>query len=375
MPKISFDESKDFRLDRHGVKHYFMRWYLRTGANPDGSAKYTHFKKNTSTDLKTARSIAANKQLEFDRSEGGLPTIKKTTYQAFVDEYLSETKGLKSHSIIIDAINSFNAVTGVVDIREFNKQAATMWRQALVKQGRRPGGINRYLDVINAMGNKLLNDGYMLVNPMRGLKDVPGAHSHKLFYLTREEIAKYYEASWGNYIIYGMLGFNTGGRPSELLTRTMGDIDLEHNVIHFDDKPKYNFTLKNHARRSVSLLPELREFLVTHFKGRKKDELLIKTESGQPYNEKNFRNMMARFIRPKLNMPQLVPYTMRHTYAAHTLFAHRDIKQLSMDLGHESIRITSKWYAHLLTGYREGALVGFRYGIIPNYTQNTKPKK
>jgi len=242
------------------------------------------------------------------------------------------------------------------DVRQFTDETIEEYRDICIDDGRKPGGVNRYLDVYSNLGNMMVKWHYAATNPVSNVRDAKGAKAEELFYLTKEEMQRYFDASWKNYTVYGMIGFNTGGRPSEILTRELRDIDLEHDIVLFTNKAKYGFQLKDHQRRSVPLFAELKKFIIKYFAGRKQDSLLISTEAGDPYKEGDFRSLMTRYMRPKLEMPKLVPYTMRHTYAAHLLFKTRDIKLLSHQLGHESIRITHEWYGHLLKGYAETAL-------------------
>ena len=352
MPKVTLNE-----------KTLVMRWNERIGRKEDGTPLYIRRKRKAAHDLETARTVAAAKQLEIDRRAHGLPVIKEIAWKEFCDEYIDKKKRLNSIEVIVNAINDLNERMEITDIRQFTDETIEEYRDICIEEGRKPGGINRYLDVYSNMGNMMVKWHYATANPFDGVQDAKGSRAEELFYLTKEGMQRYYDASWGNYTIYGMLGFNTGGRPSEILTRSRGDLDLEHDLVHFYDKPQYGFHMKDHARRSVELLPDLKQFAVKYFRHLKKDDLLIKTESGAPYKESDFRSMMTRFMRPKLQMPKLVPYTARHTYAAHTLFKHRDINLLSHQLGHESIRITHEWYAHLLKGYAKSALEGFSYGI------------
>ena len=64
-------------------------------------------------------------------------------------------------------------------------------------------------------------------------------------------------------------------------------------------------------------------------------------------NPQHFRDVLARAAK-RLGIPHLSPHTLRHTFATRFLQAGGDIYVLSKLLGHSSVSITERHYAHVV---------------------------
>ena len=66
-----------------------------------------------------------------------------------------------------------------------------------------------------------------------------------------------------------------------------------------------------------------------------------------PHNPQYFRDYLARACK-RAGIPHLSPHTLRHTFATRWLQDGGDIYTLSKILGHSSVSVTERHYAHLL---------------------------
>ena len=64
-------------------------------------------------------------------------------------------------------------------------------------------------------------------------------------------------------------------------------------------------------------------------------------------NPQHFRDVLARAAK-RLGIPHLSPHTLRHTFATRFLQAGGDIYVLSKLLGHSSVSVTERHYAHVV---------------------------
>jgi integrase len=138
---------------------------------------------------------------------------------------------------------------------------------------------------------------------------------------------------WAPFVI---LAADTGARPGEL-TR------LEHRHV-IGAKVYLPGTKTRNARRIVTLTPRglaayaaIPRDLVTP---------LVFHTNGAPLDLHNFR---SRVWYPALELARLEsrgPYQLRHTFAFFSLLAGVPISDLSVEMGHDSIRLTHEAYGH-----------------------------
>jgi site-specific recombinase XerD len=335
--------------------------------------------KKASNDNQTAKRIQNELDRRLDHQSWGLPApLKEISWENFCDKYTAYAKENKTQwQVATQAIKDLTKKIEVNNVGNFNRSTLEKYKAVCLKEGRQAGGINRYLQVFTNMGTMLVEWGFAQINPVTGLKKAKGEHSGEVRILTNEEIGNYFNIAWGNYTPFGMSALHTGGRPGEVLMLQLSDFDLDHNIVKFNDKPEFKWHVKTYQRRSVPLLPQHREYILKNFVGKVERKALLINNDGKPIKEASFRYLMTRFIRPKINIPKLVPYTFRHTYAANVLFKTKDLWGLSRLLGHRSVRTTELYYAHFVEGYHEGPLTGMTFAInnpIKPLLKNKKPE-
>jgi integrase len=138
---------------------------------------------------------------------------------------------------------------------------------------------------------------------------------------------------WGAFII---LAADTGARPGEL-------IRLEHSHV-IADRIHLPGTKTRRARRVVTLTPRGRAALEAA--PRAVGTPLVFHTSGRPLDLHNWR---SRTWYPALDLAGVArrgPYALRHTFAYFSLLAGVALADLSIEMGHESVRLTLDTYGH-----------------------------
>jgi integrase len=157
----------------------------------------------------------------------------------------------------------------------------------------------------------------------------------------------------------------TGLRPSEALALRWSDIDLEGRrlrvqrvlveragVAHAFAPPKSQTSRRTVplAARVVAALRAQRKAQATArlFAGEKwKDQGLVFTNTtGGPLRQSNLRPKFVKLL-DAAGLPRIRPYDLRHSCATLLLEDGEDIAVVSAMLGHSSLALTAKHYAHV----------------------------
>jgi len=333
--------------------------------------------KKASTDLQTARRIQNELDRRLDHTMWGMPAPQKDMpWASYCEKYIDDCKMNKETWQVADnAIKYLNKKLVFDTTKDLNKANIEKLKAIMLQAGRKPGGINRYLGIYTNMATMLTEWNLRENNPLSGLRKAKGEHGREVRILTSDEIRKYFDVAWGNYYTFGMVALHTGARPGEALMLQLRDFDMARNLVHINDKPAMRWHVKTYRRRTVPMLPQLREYIIGNFSNKIKPDSLLIHNNGQPMTESGFRSLFARFMRPKMGIPALVPYTFRHTYAAHVLLQSKDLWGLSRLLGHRSVRTTELYYAHLVAGYFDGHVSTMSFGLPVKNTLKSKAPK
>jgi integrase len=138
---------------------------------------------------------------------------------------------------------------------------------------------------------------------------------------------------WASFVI---LAADTGARPGEL-------IRLEHAHV-IEDRVYLPGTKTRRAQRVVTLTPRGR--MAYDAVPRTVDTALVFHTGGRPLDLHNWR---SRAWYPALELAcvdRRGPYALRHTFAYFSLLAGVSLADLSIEMGHESVRLTLDTYGH-----------------------------
>lgn len=173
---------------------------------------------------------------------------------------------------------------------------------------------------------------------------------------------KYYEAV---YIL-----FHTGMRISEFCGLTLGNIDLQRNIVTIDhqlmrvsDATYYIEKTKTSAgTRRIPITEDVAECFKAILEDRPKlaKEPVVDGYSGFLYFDKQnkplvamhwehrFKRMVEKYNRIyHIQLPQITPHVCRHTYCSNMAKSGMNPKTLQYLMGHSDISVTMNTYTHL----------------------------
>jgi integrase len=247
--------------------------------------------------------------------------------------------------------------------------------------------VNRDLAALKHMLHKAEKWGYIEVSPGRHVELLSDDSTVRTDYFTQTQIEKLLSRAeedrracrnhfndWPEFI---QLDVNTGLRCQEMLFLEFTDIDWNSGVLHVRNKKHLGFSPKSRKERRLPLneaaLAALRAMLS---KRHHQTDLVFHQADGSAWKSvlESFRSLLKRS-----GMKRHGIHALRHTFGAH--LAQRGVSMAFIRdlLGHHSVTLTEKYYAHLAPNnlseavrQLEGALVR---KSLPNSLPNCPEKK
>ena len=240
---------------------------------------------------------------------------------------------------------------------------APEWRRKL-KAEPSPKYVNHIIVALGGILQEAVEDGYLAVNPARGIKRLPLGRQ-EMDFLTSAELKQVIDAApdplTRELITVAAL---TGLRRGELLGLRWEDIDFEAKQLQL----RRQFTggqltdvLKTKASYRVVDLPAtvVRALRERHMRlGRPSEEALVWDRGdGVPIDPDNLTKRLWRAALRAAGLRETIRWhDLRHTYASLSLLAAGNMKYIQAQLGHSGIQITMDRYAHLMPETRREAV-------------------
>lgn len=203
-------------------------------------------------------------------------------------------------------------------------------------------GANKDLKVIKSFLNFCIKKGYCRENPANEVERVEPVK--KIFKdLSFDEVhilllvAKYLHSN-----LYPMIAafYYLGLRKNELVFLEWSDVNLNRNVISI--RSKLENKIKDCEERNIPINSKLREILKEL---PRTSRFVFPTPSGVPWKNNLYREFMKVAEDAKLDHINI--QTMRETFGSHLLRRKVSIYLVSKYLGHSSVDVTTKHYAHI----------------------------
>jgi integrase len=234
---------------------------------------------------------------------------------------------------------------GALSIVDVTRARVLAWRDELA-QSVHNNTANTVLMTLSSAFTYFVERGWLDVNPCRGIKQLPSDPRVFPWLESPEAITRLLaELPWKWQSLCAFI-VGTGCRLDEALRLTWDDVDLEHRLVTFRK------TKAGKPRRVPifdSVLPVLKQMKLQ----RGKETLLWPGPKGklaQPSVRKPFKAAVERAGLPE----ELRIHDLRHTFASLFLADGGDIFKLSRILGHHSVLVTERTYAHLKKDAFEG---------------------
>lgn len=203
--------------------------------------------------------------------------------------------------------------------------------------------------VLTLFLNWCVDTGHLDASPMtRSVRRVPGIEKAPRIALMRDELDAYHEALVDTPLepIF-ILGCYAGLRRQEILVTETSDCRDGHLIVQ--NKPQFDFTIKNYQSRRIPIEPEVAKLLAKSRKG-----LLAPSARGNIWVH-SFLHASWNRARERYKLPPerngkhgCLIHELRHTYASIQLQERGvDIYTLMRRLGHGNISTTQK-YLHMI---------------------------
>ncbi len=296
-------------------------------------------------DKKTAE--FKQKETEVGLTKGTLVHLKKSPFDEVLTEYEQYCTATKTRSTVQrdkSVLKQFLAQVQpkpqtLADLTHSQVEAHIV---RLRKDGKAPKTINRFLEVIRALANWAIHQGYLAENPATKVKKLRVPKDPPRF-LTSAEIDQLLTAAKDSHLLPMIAtGVYAGLRLGELLHLEWTDIDFDRKVLTVQNKHELGFGTKSKKFRTVPLNGRLAEIL-DPFK--KIEGFCFPAEDGKRYASAPKRPYDA--VLAKTGFKGVGWHTLRHTFASRLVQEGVSIYKVSQWLGHSSVQ-TTMIYAHLM---------------------------
>ena len=281
----------------------------------------------------------AREQAKYSKEK---PRLKLSELEDAYLKYCSITNQPTTLELKTEAFKNLRGFLGDCYVDIITPEQIESWMSSLKPS---KTTINKKLRVIRAMFNWGFKRNMVKMNPFAnsGIKQYSVPDSNPEDYYTLEEVKLILhtlqetdQTLWR--LVY--LALETGGRLSELLALTGGDIDTKNMRVLFKGP-----TTKTGQRRFVPIRPTIIDELKSW--ELEKDKKLFSWKCAKSASRK------FRFILQNLNLWGTGTntrsfHTLRHTYASYLLIEGINIFTVSRWMGHSSVRVTEKHYGHLI---------------------------
>lgn len=229
-------------------------------------------------------------------------------------------------------------------------------------------------NILNGAMSKAIELGMIAKNPCDAI-EFPRDNKKKIRVFNIEEQRAFVKEleNWDSKVLF-MTYLYSGTRLGELPALRWTDIDLEERIISINKKAIiiYNygaevqktmqvvedFCKTESSKRKIVITPFLVNILLEHKEKQKReaemlnidwteDSLIFPTSNGtMPYT----RNIQEKFhrITDKIGITDATLHSLRHTYATRLFEVGVDIKVVSEQLGHKTVKITYDTYVHVM---------------------------
>jgi integrase len=281
------------------------------------------------------------------------------TLAAAVAEWLESLarRSARSHEGYTDRMKLYILpALGKVPIAKITASHVMRWRDDLAAR-LAPATVNGNLTCLSSAFTYFVKRQWIEKNPCHGVERIERPEGVYHWLKTREEITRLLLQCPGDVRDIVAVAVGTGMRLDEVLHLQWGDIDIERRLIAVHRGRKG--TVKSGKARRIPildvLLPTLRDRALRRdgallvfpaparssaLPGARRDAFAARTQAG-------VRDAYKLAVKRAGLEPNLRFHDLRHTFASHWVLDGGDIFRLSKVLGHSSVVITQKFYAHL----------------------------
>lgn len=308
-----------------------------------------------------ARSWKANKMLERERFNAtGIIINNEISVKELSEIWMNSNIGkatttVKAYSGIIK--NYVLPFFGHMVLKNVQVHHAQTFKNKVISKGLSTETINNILKVAKILFKFATDNEYLILSPFRKISDVKSNRNlSSNDYWGQGEVLKFLRANQGcHYIELFEFVLLTGLRKAEVCGLCWDCVDLNSKRIMIKrsrDREGLKNTTKNNLQRSILLSERAVEILKgIRERTRNLEFVFCREDFERPVT---YEHLTDRFFYPaikKAGVRKIKFHGLRTTFASNFAMSGGSLSALQKFLGHASIEVTMKHYAHLADGY------------------------
>lgn len=171
-----------------------------------------------------------------------------------------------------------------------------------------------------------------------------GVDAARVRYLTLDEARRFLDSCDPEFRPLARAALETGARLSELVRLRVSDFDPAAGTLSIRKT-------KTNRARHVVLTGEGAAFFATLTVGRSREAPILTRKNGQGWKVGNQGRRMAAACQRAGIHPTICFHTLRHTVGSLSAQAGIPLQVIAAHLGHSTVKVTEKNYAHLAPNY------------------------
>jgi integrase len=223
---------------------------------------------------------------------------------------------------------------------------------------------NRVLNNLRAALSRAFQNGHIDSDKAwKRAKNFAGVNAARPHFLTTEQASRLINAADPEFRPLVRAALETGARYSELARARVKE--YRNGRLHIARS-------KSGLSRDIVLSEAAQRFFATLTVGRNDDDLLLPRADGSQWlHAQQYNRMQATCDRARI---AVTFHALRHTYASISVMNGMPMIVLAKNLGHTSIKMTERHYAHLTTTHVDEQILKYapRYGV-DEPTTNVQP--
>lgn len=322
--------------------------------------------------------LAAKYQEQERRAKQGVEVLaREMPLRAHVEAYCERASHSLKHRTMLCIRNACRKFLAYCEARKIktvqgvNNVVCREWMVSRLSEGAERSTVVTERSNLSPIWTQAKKDKLILVNPWED-EDVPGRSRKEIpTAWTPEEVNKLVAAADGWLRDLILLGFNTGIRINALLSLRWSQIDWPNQIIRVTAADS-----KSGRPYHVPMTPVAHDVLGQRKLYEKTDSDMIfeNPNTGKPYASRTTYTRIGRLVK-KAGVKDYGDFNhiMRRTFATVALNNGAPMEVVQKCLGHASIAITEKSYAHLMIKRQKEGMEGFSLGGDPG-PPPAKPK-
>ncbi len=315
--------------------------------------------KKIGPDKRLAEKIAEQIRAKLILGDFGMDSDEPSlTFRQLADMWLSLPKELRESTLSSYRANLFNHVfpaIGHIKVSDLRRKDLKVFFDSLIRKGKAVSTVSLIAAPVSQIFKYAVELEMIPTNPVSGIsfrhvrKEVtPLSESDTVLFLDQARSfldGKYYPLF--NFLIF------TGIRIGEAQALTWSDFDFGSDTVNVRRSHRRGvFTLPKSGFVRKADMPRFLSGILRQHKTFQNDSVSFAfpdTSGRRPFNRMTVRNAFERCL-SSAGLDRHRLHDLRHTYATIRLLRGHNLGDVSFQMGHSSVRITSDIYAHWKSG-------------------------